>query len=371
MKAIKEISMNTAHLLISFSLSFLLLFCAGPQANDEKGEGDWMLGPFTKVDSVNPCLQPMGALGFDCPLRGERVRWAVKDVFNPAVVARDSLLWMIFRAEDSVGRHAGTSRLGLAVSRDGLHFDPLPDPIFYPEEDAMKIYEWEGGCEDPRIVEDDEGRYIMTYTAYDGKTARLCVASSSDLYRWTKHGLAFGEGYRDLWSKSGAIVCRREGNRLVAEKINGKYWMYWGDKNIHLAVSDDLLQWEPVSDGNAPKVILPFRPGFFDSDLVEPGPPAILTGKGILMIYNGRNYGEQATPDLPQGTYSAGQALFSRDDPSALLDRSETPFFLPERDYEVSGQVNRVVFLEGLAFFRERWFLYYGTADSRIAVAIN
>ena len=37
---------------------------------------------------------------------------------------------------------------------------------------------------DPRVVEDVDGRYVLTYTAYDGKTARLCVsilAGSSDV----------------------------------------------------------------------------------------------------------------------------------------------------------------------------------------------
>jgi len=31
--------------------------------------------------------------------------------------------------------------------------------------------------------------------------------------------------------------------------------------------------------------------------------------------------------------------------------------------------VNQVCFPEGLAWFQQRWLLYYGTADSKIAVA--
>ena len=42
---------------------------------------------------------------------------------------------------------------------------------------------------------------------------------------------------------------------------------------------------------------------------------------------------------------------------------------LPEEAYEISGQVNRVVFVEGLSLFKGGWFLYYATADSKIAVA--
>ena len=78
-----------------------------------------------------------------------------------------------------------TSRIGLAISDDGLHFSKQPEPVFYPMEDSMKKYEWKGGVEDPRIAESEEGVYILTYTAYDGKTARLCLATSTDLLHWT------------------------------------------------------------------------------------------------------------------------------------------------------------------------------------------
>jgi len=365
--------------LIPEGFAFLLLLllsaaCEGEPNTEETQEAakDWTLLPFEKVDSLNPVMTPDPSLTFACPLQRQTLRWAVKDVFNPATVVRGDTLLMIFRAEDSIGRYNGTSRLGLAMSFDGLHFEKFPEPVFFPEEDSMKVYEWEGGNEDPRIVESEDGRYIMTYTAYDGETARLCVAASRDLRNWDKHGLAFGEGkYRDLWSKSGSIVSRRQGNRLVAERIDGQYWMYWGDKNIHLATSDDLLNWTPLTADDSLMVVMPYRPGYFDSDLVEPGPPALLTDQGILLIYNGRNYGPERNPDIPEGTYSAGQALFDAANPQQLLKRTDEPFFRPEADYEIAGQVNRVVFLEGLAPFRDKWFLYYGTADSKIAVAVK
>lgn len=352
---------------------FLFLSCDSQNAGLQRETlPEWALPAFEKVDSLNPCLLPDPSLSFFCPLQQDTVQWSVKDVFNPAAVVRNDTLFLIFRAEDSIGRYAGTSRLGLAFSEDGLRFRKDPSPVLYPDDDFMKPYEWEGGCEDPRIVELPDGRYVMTYTAYDGQTARLCVASSKNLRNWAKHGLAFGEEkYRDLWSKSGSIVCRRQGNRLVAEKVNGQYWMYWGDKNMHAAVSGDGISWTPLEEGDSLKIVMPFRPGFFDSDLVEPGPPAMITDAGILLIYNGRNYGPERRLDIPEGTYSAGQVLFSREDPATVISRLEEPFFRPDRPYEVEGQVNRVVFLEGMALFREQWFLYYGTADSKIAVAVH
>lgn len=336
----------------------------------------WMLGPFVKQNNLNPILNARASSTFFCPIRQKMVHWEEKDVYNPATVVRNGKVYMLYRAEDTVKVVGGTSRLGLAVSTDGLHFRRLPKPVFYPANDAMKVYEWEGGCEDPRVVESPNGVYVMTYTAYDGDKARLCVATSKDLMTWQKHGLAFDQyangKYRNAWSKSGAIVCKRVGDRMVAQRINGTYWMYWGDQpDLRLAVSTDLLHWTPLEteDGK----IIPAaesRRGTHDVRLIEPGPYAMLTPAGILLIYNGMNDAKNGDPNLPDGAYTGGQLLFDANDPARLTDRSETYFIRPDQPYETQGQVNQVVFLEGMVPFRGRWFLYYGTADSKIGVAV-
>ena len=350
--------------------------------------GNWALLPFTKVDSVNPVLRPDTGV-FTDPVSGRLLRWEIKDVFNPAIVVKEGKVFMLYRAQDSVGKPAGTSRIGLAYSADGYHFTRYPTPVLYPDNDAEKKYEWEGGCEDPRVVEDGKGTYYMTYTAYDGTTARLLIATSTDLMHWTKHGHAFARAYQgkyvDKWSKSGSIVSRYENGRVIAAKNNGKYWMYWGDQNIWAATSDNLIDWTPVemAPGEQPpvalrgqalnmphlKIVVPTRARKFDSDLVESGPPAMLTDKGIVLIFNGRNVPAMGDSLIPEGTYAGSQALLDRGNPARLLDRLDQYFIRPDKPYEITGQVGQVCFLEGLADFHGRWMLYYGTADSKIAVA--
>lgn len=363
---------------VFFWIGLVLLLLAGCQNAGSKQSttsppaGTWALLPFERVDEFNPVLTP-GNATFQCPIRQEVVKWEEKDVFNPAAVVRDGKIYLLYRAEDKVGKYAGTSRIGLATSEDGFHFNRLPEPVFFPENDSLKTYEWEGGVEDPRIVETEDGRYVMTYTAYDGKTARLLVATSTDLMKWEKHGLVLGYGkYTDTWSKSGAIVCRQEGEKLLATRINGKFRMYWGDTDIFAATSDDLIRWQPVenSQGELLKIFGP-RPGKFDCQLVEPGPPALLTEAGIVLIYNSRNLDDGGDPSLPPGTYAAGQILFDKNDPLKVLDRLDNYFFKPEKPYEITGQVGNVCFLEALVPFKGKWFLYYGTADSKIAVAVK
>lgn len=359
------------HMKLFFLLApVLLMGCSLRQQNNFHDEDypNWAMIPFVKVDSLNPILSA-GSGVFDCSIVKDLVRWEEKDVFNPAAAVRNDSVYLIYRAEDTIGKHAGTSRLGLAVSGDGLHFKRRLTPILFPAEDFMKGYEWEGGIEDPRIVEREDGLYIMTYTAYDGKTARLCVASSRDLVTWTKHGLALAGSYQDTWSKSGAIVAKEVGSKIIAQKINEKYWMYFGDTDLFMATSDDLIRWEPLIENGKLKSILRARRGYFDSRLVESGPYALLRDKGIVLIYNGMNLDEGGDPSIAKGAYCAGQALFDSQDPTRLVDRLEKNFLRPDRPYEITGQVNQVCFVEGLVFFRGRWLLYFGTADSKIAVA--
>jgi predicted GH43/DUF377 family glycosyl hydrolase len=351
---------------------------------------DWALLPFVKADAANPVLVPDTTTFMD-PIWKRPMAWEKKDVFNPAIVVRDNKVYMLYRAQDTVGLPGGTSRIGLAVSTDGLHFIRQGGPVLYPDNDAYKKYEWQGGCEDPRIVEDAAGVYYMTYTAYDGKVARLMVASSKDLVHWTKHGPVFADAYKgkyvNKWSKSGSIISKYVNGKVVAEKINGKYWMYWGDVFIYAATSDDLVHWTPVElqPGEQPsaplknealnmpdlKIVVATRNGMFDSDLVESGPPAILTDKGVVLIYNSRNLKAIGDSSLADGTYTAGQVLIDKNDPLKVVKRLNKHFMHPDKPYEMTGQVNYVCFVEGLAHFQNKWFLYYGTADSKIAVAVK
>lgn len=333
-------------------------------------DSSWALLPFTKADSVNPILVP-GENLFTCPVIKKTISWEAKDVFNPAVVVRDNKIYMLFRAEDTVGRYAGTSRIGLASSDDGLHFVKMKEPVLYPDNDSLKIFEWEGGIEDPRVVESEDGRYIMTYTAYDGTTARLLIATSTDLLHWKKHGTLLQGKHKNTWSKSGAIVSVQAGSKIIATKINGKYWMYFGDTNLFMATSDDLIHWTPLEENDSLKSVLTPRKGFFDSRLVESGPFALLQEEGIVLLYNGMNLDEGGDSTIAKGAYCAGQALFDKNDPSLLIDRLQTNFLRPDKPYEISGQINQVCFIEGLAFFKDHWFLYYGTADSKIGVAVK
>src|SRR6266436_3508665 len=303
-------------------LSATLLFCSTKIQT---------LGSWRRVSS-HPVISPHGG------------SWESAGTFNPAVIIHQGKFVMLYRAQDK----NGTSRLGYAESGDGIHFTRWPQPVLSPEAD----YERDGGVEDPRLVKFGD-TYYLTYTGYNKKDAQLCLAISKDLIHWQRKGVilpAYQGKWNVGWTKSGAII---------PEKINGKYWMYWlgtsADKTdqMGLAYSSDLLHWSEVGD----TPVLPRRPGMFDSRVVEPGPPPILTPRGIVLIYNG------ADDNL---VYRTGVALFDRNDPRKLISRTDEPVFAPEKEWEMTGQVANVVFVEGAVVRHGRYFLYYGAGDKHV-----
>jgi predicted GH43/DUF377 family glycosyl hydrolase len=207
----------------------------------------------------------------------------------------------------------------------------------------------------------------LTYTGYDGHSAQLCLATSRDLIHWGRKGVilpAYKGTWNEQWTKSGAIV---------PEKIAGKWWMYYlgtrkdpdGKIRDHmgLAQSDDLLHWKDATR----EPVLSRRPDAFDSRVMEPGPPPFLTRRGILLLYNGAD---------ERLVYGPGWALFDREHPDRLIARSTEPFLKPALDWEKTGQVPNVIFLEGVVGELPNVTGYYGAADEyvgamRISIVIR
>jgi predicted GH43/DUF377 family glycosyl hydrolase len=302
-------------------------------AVDGLGVG-YPLGPFTR-DPANPILRPSNRI------------WDSRFVFNPAAVVKDRLVQLLYRAQGPDGQ----SSIGLATSSDGVHFTRRNKPVMV----ATEPYELPGGCEDPRVIEVG-GTYYMTYTGYDGTSARLCLATSRDLLTWTKHGPLFPDfrtrNVDKPWSKSGAIL---------TTPLDGRYVMYFGDKDIYFAWSTDLIHWTP---GPVTDPVMRPQPGTYTEELLEPGPPPLVTENGyVLLIHN-------SAARNPDGKliYRAGQALIDPAKPTQELARLTTPFLVPETPEEIAGQVNNVVFVEGLVAYKGEWLLYYGQGDAGVGV---
>lgn len=133
----------------------------------------WEIGPFKRPAGGQPILRPNPDAVFTDPNTHRLSHWEFAHAFNPAAIAWNDKLYVLFRAEGQHGDEIGgyTSRVGLAESADGRSFEVLPHPVVYPAPGKWGKCEWPGGCEDPRIVQSEDGTFVLTFTMWNHKVA--------------------------------------------------------------------------------------------------------------------------------------------------------------------------------------------------------
>lgn len=311
-----------------------------------KAPKSFPIGPHFTRYAKNPIMRPNPDNEFESTY-----------LYNATAMVIDDKVYLLYRAQNK----QKVSTVGLAWSDDGYHFTRYHKPIIYPTEP----WELGGGCEDPRIVRDPVSKlFIVTYTGYNKDVARLCVAVSEDLFNWTKFPPVIPE---PVWLKSGAV--------FVDKHKDGKYYMIFGDTSFYLAQSDDLQHWKMV---NKTLDQSRFTKGVFDwqNRLIEPGAAPIKVEyideadasekNHYILFYNSATNG---TEKYERGTYTISQMLIDYDDLSSPLARMDKPMLEPQDPNEVNGQVDQVVFTEGMVQFHGKWFIYFGQSDSELGVA--
>ena len=299
-------------------------------------------------------------------LKPTKNQWENLKVYNPGALYYQNKYHLFYRA---MGK-SKISSIGCTISSDGEKFIRNKTPLLKPRLNIESR-----GLEDPRISKVGN-KFFLTYTAYDGQTARLCLMTSADLKTWKRHNEVFpnwdsaraGEFLvpwdpaqanhkaKHHWLKAGVIF---------PEKLNGQYWMFFGDRLIWYATSKNGINWVPEYSP-----LLKPRRGFFDSAHVEMGPPPLRTKNGWLILYHGID---------ESITYRLGYLLLDRHNPLKILKRSKLPIFEPKEDYELSGQIDitqnkeylpQVIFCNGAVLKNNKLRIYYGAGDSVVCTAI-
>lgn len=319
-------------------------------------------------------------------------------VYNPAAALDDNdCVYLFPRVTGADARsHIGRAR-------------PITDELFTL--DTHPVLEPEGigeryGLEDPRISRIDE-TYYMTFAAFDGTNVDLHIATAPNIHGpWHRQGPALPDfrftasgGVRVRWKFGNAVENRepKGGDRrsksgaIFPSKIDGRFFMIFGEFRIWLATSSDGLHFTAL-----PGPFLGPRKGtkYFDNVFVEMGPPPILYGDRWLILYHGVN---------EEFRYQVGYLLLDREDPTRILHRSEQPIFSPRESYEVAdgpidvipgmyeavqtmstGQkladyyetirreniMPEVIFCTGAILRAEALRLYYGARDSTVCTAV-
>jgi predicted GH43/DUF377 family glycosyl hydrolase len=308
-----------------------------------------------------------------------------KGVFNPAVIEHNDQLWMLYRATTDNGISTW-GRCLLDTPSSVLERDN--EPYIVPTESYEKM-----GIEDPRIVR-IEDRFYITYTAYDGMTARGALMVSDDLIHFERKGILTPQmTYRDFhqcldacdglnrkYQRFSRLFHTRAGEEtflnmqlwdkdvvFFPRKINGQFaFLHRIYPDIQLVLCDDLMDlsysfWKTYLFTLRDHIVLSGK-YTFESSYIGAGCPPIETAHGWILIYHG-------VQDTTDGyVYAAGVALLDLNNPTHELSRLAHPLFLPDLIWEKEGNTPHVVFPVSAFIQGDQLYIYYGAADQRIGI---
>ncbi len=260
-------------------------------------------------------------------------------------------VYLIYRA---MGRDDLYSRLGLAISRDGIDFVRRPEPLYYgyghPQESL--------GIEDPRVVK-IEGTYYLTYTAVsEDLDAEIDRSWKEQIAKKPMIALSTTQDFI-TFKDYDVIIPNLSGKNssLFPKKINGEYWILYreGVGKTYFAKSTNLTGWRERT------FVFEERDGLWDCKRTGIGAPPIETEKGWLLFYHGVD---------KENVYRLGIMFLELENPTKILYRSPEPILEPLTNYEKTGYINNVVFTCGAIEKNNQYYVYYGAADQSIGVAM-
>ncbi len=275
--------------------------------------------------------------------------WETYNVFNPSVIHHAGLFHMHYRAQGL----DWVSRIGYAVSVDGVHWNRLRQPVLGPTDQVDAR-----GVEDPRVTEID-GRFYLCYTAYGNHFEGIGVPTHAGLGGITPM-IAVSDNLI-AWQRLSAIV-RGEDNKdhvLFPRRINGRYMaLHRRAPNVCLAESDDLLNW-PAARMRPIFGPRPEGEGWDEKRVGGNGVP-IETEHGWLVLYHAYNN---------RHVYRLGVCLLDLEDPARIVHRPKDFIFEPSEIWELKGDVPNVVFSCANPVVDGQVYVYYGGADHVIGLA--
>ncbi|WNH07797.1 pesticidal protein Cry7Aa [Thalassobellus suaedae] len=309
-------------------------------------------------------------------------------VFNPAIMQEDDTVHVFYRAV----RNGNFSTIGYCKLESTLKVvERCKEPLLFPE--TPEEFQ---GIEDPRIVKIDQ-TYYLSYSAYDGINVFGAYATSKDLKTFERQGIitpkfTFKEYseliknnfekisivhslFYDLFGRyklerlmKGKIYVWDKNIIFFPKKINGKFAVFHRlFPSIQILYFNDPSElttefWKTYISNLRKHIVL--QPEYkHESNHIGGGCPPVETDSGWLFIYHSV---ESKSNKL---IYHTSAVLLDLQNPKKVIGRLKKPLFSPTESYEKKGEVENVVFPTGTALFNDKLYIYYGAADSRVAVA--
>ncbi|HXK58753.1 MAG TPA: glycosidase [Acidobacteriota bacterium] len=274
--------------------------------------------------------------------------YPANSVFNAGATCVGNETLLLMRVED----RRGISHLTAARSYDGIsdwRIDPAPTLLPNPEEYPEEIW----GIEDPRVTRIEAlDSWAVLYTAYSKGGPLVSLAITKDFKSFERKGVVMPPEDKD------AALFPVQFNKRWAMLHRPVPGFAMVGAHIWISFSPDLKHW---GDHH---IVIPARKGaWWDANKVGLSPPPLLTEKGWLILYHG------VRTTASGCIYRLGLALLDLNDPTRVLARSDEWAFAPEENYEVIGDVDKVVFPCGWVTDGDEVRVYYGAADRSIALA--
>jgi len=280
-------------------------------------------------------------------LTSVQMPYPANTVFNAGATKVGDETVLLMRVED----RRGISHLTVARSRDGIgdwRIDPAPTLAPDPERHPEEIW----GIEDPRITYIEElRRWVIAYTAYSVGGPLVSLATTTDFRSFERLGPVMPPEDKD----AALFPVRFKGrwamlHRPVPHAVVGAH--------IWISFSPDLMHW------GEHRILLRARRGaWWDANKIGLSPPPLATPEGWLILYHG------VRTTASGCIYRLGLALLDLEDPTVVIARADEWVFEPQAEYERVGDVDKVVFPCGWVVEGDDMRLYYGGADSCIALA--
>ena len=295
------------------------------------------------------------------PRRGHP--WEALATFNPSVIREKNGWRMYYRAHSNpttlLSPYTGQSTIGEAFSEDGVHFN-VRRQVLVPEQP------WEAyGCEDPRVTI-FEGTTYLSYTALSGypfskDTIKVGIAVARDGKNFTERHLA-----TPFNAKAFALFPERINGKVAAlltvhtDEPPAEICLVYADNIEDFWSSNFWNAW--YADWQSHKLVLKRT----SNDHVEVGSVPVLTDDGWLIFYS---YIEDYFSSDNKRIFSVEAAILDRNDPSKIINRSES-IFVPEEIYEEYGLVPDIVFPTSATIGDDgRLDIWYGASDTVCAKA--
>ena len=285
----------------------------------------------------------------------KNIKWMGQNVFNCGVIIGDDGIYKMLIRGAWTNTQVG-SDLGLALSTNGVKWNPLMNPVLRSGFNEHCLV----GVEDPRIVKWVDGFYYIFATACCIDGGRVGIWRTKNFFDYEWVGIPLDQEDKDAsifpepidgWAY---LLHRKTPHIWISRTKDQTLKTGWQDS--HVLIEKDQTYRHPDHG------VLPDKIGIA-------GPPIRVPKGWLLIIHVVHRYDPKITKYsfLIYRSYSLSFIVLDLKDPTKVIYNHRRPILWPEERHEVIGTVPNVVFsCATIDPGGDSLYIYWGGADTVI-----